>query len=230
MKVNYIGHSGFLVETALCYYLFDYYKGKLPQMDAPKPVIVFCSHGHGDHYQPEIFTKLQAMGLQDIFAVLSDDIPDDPQLSHIKKLVVAAGKRYELPLGQHLTTYRSTDQGVAFLLTEGDKILYHAGDLNDWVWEGEEIDYNEQMTKDYRAQIDALAKNLGENKVSCAFVVLDPRQESDYDRGMLYFLEKVKADHIYPMHFWDNPRVIIQFLTEHPQYKDRIVVTCKTNI
>ena len=84
MKVDYIGHSGFLVETASCYYLFDYYKGELPQMNAAKAVIVFCSHGHGDHYRPEIFTKLQALGLQDIFTVLSDDIPDDPKLSNIK--------------------------------------------------------------------------------------------------------------------------------------------------
>ena len=225
MKVDYIGHSGFLVETEKCYYLFDYYKGELPQLDVWKMVIVFCSHGHGDHYQPGIFKKLREMGMLRIYAVLSEDIGDCKEVSAGELLSVAAGGRYELPLGQELITYRSTDLGVAFLISEGDEIIYHAGDLNDWVWEGEKPDYNEQMTKDYRKQIDTLAKHLGRRRLSCAFVVLDPRQEKDYDRGMLYFLEKENADLVYPMHFWGKPQVITQFLTEHPQYKDRIVTT-----
>ena len=225
MKVDYIGHSGFLVETEKCYYLFDYYKGELPQLDVWKMVIVFCSHGHGDHYQPGIFKKLREMGMLRIYAVLSEDIGDCKEVSAGELLSVAAGGRYKLPLGQELITYRSTDLGVAFLISEGDEIIYHAGDLNDWVWEGEKPDYNEQMTKDYRKQIDALAKHLGRRRLSCAFVVLDPRQEKDYDRGMLYFLEKVNADLVYPMHFGGKPQVITQFLTEHPQYKDRIVAT-----
>lgn len=225
MKVDYIGHSGFLVETKKCYYLFDYYKGELPRLDVWKMVIVFCSHGHGDHYQPGIFKKLREMGMLRIYAVLSEDIGDCKEVSAGELLSVAAGGRYELPLGQELITYRSTDLGVAFLISEGDEIIYHAGDLNDWVWEGEKPDYNEQMTKDYCNQIDTLAKHLGRRRLSCAFVVLDPRQEKDYDRGMLYFLEKIKADLVYPMHFWGKPQVITQFLTEHPQYKDRIVAT-----
>lgn len=225
MKVDYIGHSGFLAETEKCYYLFDYYKGELPRLDVWKMVIVFCSHGHGDHYQPGIFKKLREMGMLRIYAVLSEDIGDCMELGAGELLSVAAGGRYKLPLGQELITYRSTDLGVAFLISEGDEIIYHAGDLNDWVWEGEKPDYNEQMTKDYRKQIDTLAKHLGRRRLSCAFVVLDPRQEKDYDRGMLYFLEKVNADLVYPMHFWGKPQVITQFLTEHPQYKDRIIAT-----
>ena len=27
MKITYINHSGFLIETKDCYYIFDYYKG-----------------------------------------------------------------------------------------------------------------------------------------------------------------------------------------------------------
>ena len=30
MKVTYIFHSGFLMETPQSYYIFDYYKGALP--------------------------------------------------------------------------------------------------------------------------------------------------------------------------------------------------------
>ena len=56
MNITYIHHSGFLVETDRFYYLFDYEKGALPEMDAAKPVLVLSSHGHGDHYNPEVFS------------------------------------------------------------------------------------------------------------------------------------------------------------------------------
>ena len=38
MKITYINHSGFLIETKDCYYIFDYYKGELPQLDKKKEV------------------------------------------------------------------------------------------------------------------------------------------------------------------------------------------------
>ncbi len=47
-KVTYIFHSGFFVEWEDCCFLFDYYKGELPQ-PKEKPLIVFSSHSHGDH-------------------------------------------------------------------------------------------------------------------------------------------------------------------------------------
>ncbi len=36
MKITYINHSGFLVETRDCYYIFDYFKGELPYLDKKK--------------------------------------------------------------------------------------------------------------------------------------------------------------------------------------------------
>ena len=233
MEVTYIHHSCSLVETRLCYYLFDYEKGSLPRLNAEKPVIVFASHSHHDHYNPKVFTILKEMGMQKIQPVLSEDITPsgDPEQfcntasAFAAPLRVAPNKEYILCLGQKLTTYRSTDLGVAFLIEDGEELFYHAGDLNDWLWEGEEPSYNEQMTRDYRRQIDALARKLNGRKLDCAFVVLDPRQEKDYDRGMLYFLNQVNADKVYPMHYWEKPQVIRQFLQEHPKYKDRIQAT-----
>ena len=40
MDITYIFHSSFLVETNSCYYLFDYYKGKLPVLKKEKPILV----------------------------------------------------------------------------------------------------------------------------------------------------------------------------------------------
>ena len=219
MEVTYIHHSSFLVETGLCYYLFDYEKGTLPKLDAAKPILVLASHSHHDHYNPAVFSILKEMGMEKIQAILSDDITPPRGTSPLR---TEPCKEYTLYLGQKLTTYRSTDQGVAFLIEEDEGLIYHAGDLNDWVWEGEEPSYNEQMTRDYRRQIDALGRKLNGRKLDCAFVVLDPRQEKDYDQGMLYFLNQVKADKVYPMHYWEKPQIITQFLQDHPQYKEVI--------
>ena len=49
MKVTYIHHSGFLVETERFYYLFDYESGALPELDAKKPIFVLSSHSHRRH-------------------------------------------------------------------------------------------------------------------------------------------------------------------------------------
>lgn len=222
MKITYIHHSSFLVETESCYYLFDYEKWHLPQMDVEKPIFVLSSHGHHDHYNPEIFSMLDAAGMQNIYAILSDDIEVPANVNALK---VSPGKEYDLCLGQNLTTYKSTDLGVAFLIEDQGKKIYHAGDLNDWVWEEESSSYNEQMTIDYRKQIDLLSAKINHQEIDVAFVVLDPRQEKDYNRGLCYFLEHIPVKEVYPMHYWGQPDIIETFLKEHPEYKFQIQKT-----
>ena len=216
MKVEYIHHSCFLVETSGCYYLFDYEKGLLPPMDSEKPIFVLFSHSHHDHYNSEIFSLLKSLGMQSIYGVLSDDIEFPAQISGLQ---VSARAEYTLPLNQKLTTFQSTDLGVAFLIEDNQKLIYHAGDLNDWVWEEESDSYNEQMTKDYHREIELLSEKLAGKKIDTAFLVLDPRQEKDYDRGMCYFLKHIPVNTVYPMHYWNSPDIITTFLNEHPEYK-----------
>lgn len=217
MKITYLAHSGFLVELNSCYLVFDYYQGTLPELDTEKPVLVFASHRHPDHYHPQIFDLLKAQGFSDeaVFAVLSSDIyrkkiPDGLSFQQVKP-----HQEYELPCHLKLKTLRSTDEGVAFVLYTAEGNLYHAGDLNDWIWEGESTAYNHDMTARYRREIDRL-KGIS---FAAAFIPLDPRQEHDYDKGILYFLETVTAHYVFPMHYWEKPEIIKRFLTEHPAYR-----------
>lgn len=222
MKVTYIHHSGFLVETDRFYYLFDYEKGVLPEMDREKPMFVLSSHSHGDHYNPEVFSLLKERGMHCVRAVLSDDV-EAPAAMDV--LQVSPGKEYDLESQVKLTTFRSTDLGVAFLIADQQRLIYHAGDLNDWVWEEETDTYNQEMTRNYREQINLLAEKLDHREIDTAFVVLDPRQEKDYDRGMCFFLENIPAKKVYPMHYWEDPSVIGTFLKDHPEYKAQIQKT-----
>lgn len=222
MQVTYIHHSCFLVETARFYYLFDYEKGHLPEMDVTKPILVLSSHSHGDHYNPHIFSLLADIGMQHVRAILSDDIRVPVNMDVLQ---VSPEQQYDLGPQQKLTTLRSTDLGVAFLIEDQDMRIYHAGDLNDWVWEEETDAYNEQMTADYRRQIGLLSETLNHREIDAAFVVLDPRQEKDYDRGLCFFLENLSAKQVYPMHYWGNPGIIDTFLKDHPEYRSQIQKT-----
>ena len=42
IKVTYLDHSGFLVELEDAYFLFDYYKGRLPQIDLGEKDVCVC--------------------------------------------------------------------------------------------------------------------------------------------------------------------------------------------
>lgn len=229
MQITYIDHSGFLVETAACYYLFDYYQGALPQLDPHKPILVFASHGHGDHYNPEIFAMLRDRGMEQITAVLGKDIPvkkypeQGEDLTCIKATFY---QTYQLPCDTLVYTLLSTDEGVAFLLQCPEGTIYHGGDLNDWAWDGEPEQDNRQMTGSYRHEIDLLEKyqkeKLENRPIDVAFIPLDPRQEQYYAGGMCYFLKKICVSKVYPMHFWGQPEVMGQFLQEYPEYTEFI--------
>lgn len=215
MNIHYIFHSGFLVETETCYYMFDYYKGAIPPLDVYKPIVVLSSHGHKDHYNPEVFSILRKMGMRDVLAVLAKDIPEKRYPRDAAVLKVYANKTYALPHGETLETLLSTDSGVAFLLTAEEGVIYHAGDLNDWSWAGEDENENRQMRANYRHEIDKLKGR----RIDVAFVVLDPRQGENYDRGLLYFLKTVDAGRVYPIHYWEQPAAVGRFLKDHPEHR-----------
>ena len=69
MKITYIHHSAFLAETESACLLFDYFEGELPKIPAEKPLYVFASHRHGDHFSEVIFDL--ADGHENIMFVVS---------------------------------------------------------------------------------------------------------------------------------------------------------------
>lgn len=217
MKITYINHSGFIVESEACYYIFDYYKGELPKLDKSKVVFVFCSHCHYDHFNPKIFELLDDMGMK-YQVVLAEDIDKRQYPSHVKVTTAYPDKTYDLDNTTQVSTLLSNDCGVAFIVETKEGRIYHAGDLNDWYWNGEPEEDNRQMTAMYRTEIDKI-KGI---HFDIAFVPLDPRQEEHYADGMIYFLENVECDAIFPMHYWEEQKVIDKFMNEYPQYKSRI--------
>ena len=83
MKITYIHHSSFAVELEHVILLFDYFKGKLPDFPKEKPVIIFASHFHADHYDPIIFQI--AENREKIFYILSNEIGKKIPERYLKK-------------------------------------------------------------------------------------------------------------------------------------------------
>jgi L-ascorbate metabolism protein UlaG (beta-lactamase superfamily) len=213
MKVRYVGHSGFLVEWRACYWLFDYYFGKLPELDAGKRVFVLASHKHGDHWNPRVLEFRHEH--PDVHYMLSSDIqlPKEDWVSKVVTRLEPDGQ-YELRDGDGqtilLTTLRSTDEGVAFLLDYLGKSVYHAGDLNLWVWKEESEQYNKEM----KASFDEQMARLKDIVIDVAFVPLDPRQEEYYYLGLEALLERAKVKRVFPMHFGRDFSVIERYRKE----------------
>ena len=204
MTVTYLYHSGFTVEFEDIMLVFDYYKGELPETAKGKKLYVFSSHYHKDHFQYKIFDWAKEYNT---VYILSRDIRAKGPEGRTMKV----GRRQELSVdGIQIRTLRSTDEGVAFFVRVRGVTIYHAGDLNWWHWEGESKAWNNNMAANYKQEVDRLSGQ----SVDVAFLPLDPRLSDAYSWGMGYFLEKVKADHVYPMHCWDKYEICEQVKKE----------------
>ena len=241
MKVTFIAHSGFLVEWEHFYTLFDWWKGELPPLDKSKPLLVFASHSHEDHFDKHIFTLLAEY--PNTRYILSHDIRLATRrwekLGMTKEIFsrvasMRADSLYATEAGGAPLTIRtvvSTDVGVAFLLSAEGKLVYHAGDLNWWHWEDEGKQYCANMAANYRRAIGKLADAVRDESADCgckpvidvAMAPLDPRLEDYYDLGIRYLLDQIPVRKVLPMHVWEKFDWIERYRRKHPADADKIV-------
>ncbi len=237
MRITYLHHSCFTVEINEKVLIFDYfrgermrecsYRGKLPDFPRDREIYVFSSHQHRDHFDMEIFRW------QEIYPNIQYIMPKEMRFSdnYFKKngidLSVKNRIHYRKPeerlflQGLEIETLKSTDEGVAFLITCEGQTIYHAGDLHWWHWEGEETALNAYQEETYKSQIDRLKDRL----IDVAFVVLDPRLEQAAFWGMDYFMKHVKVRYVIPMHLWQKYELIEQYKRrwEAEPFRDKIL-------
>jgi L-ascorbate metabolism protein UlaG (beta-lactamase superfamily) len=246
MKITYIYHSCFSVETEDAVMLFDYYKGTIPQFDTNKHIFVFASHKHQDHFNMCIFDLVKTYPY--ITFILSDDIQMNeaymnrkniPEISRQHILSIGKNESITLPIrkvsdenpdllaanGKNLNllieTLASTDEGVAFIVTLNNKVIYHAGDLNWWSWDGETTEEYTDMTNRFQNE---LAK-IKDRKFDIAFIPLDPRQEDRFWWGFDYFMKTTQTKFAFPMHFWKDYSIIskLKNMEKAKEYNDKII-------
>jgi L-ascorbate metabolism protein UlaG (beta-lactamase superfamily) len=148
-------------------------------------VIVFISHGHGDHFHRDIFQWKKSIA--DITYVLSYDIVEPPE----EALVVKPEKSYALK-SMEIATYPSTDAGVAYSIFIAGRHIYFSGDNAFWNWDGD-------LGDDIYIRI-ALAAIPKEPPMDIAFQVCDPRLETMGAGGVYIFANHFQPKLLVPLH------------------------------
>lgn len=214
--VTYLDHSGFALTTPKAILVFDYYKDpdkKLEKVlkDAEgKEVIFFVSHHHPDHFNTSIFELAQEFKRT---YVLSNDIFSKivPKKGLQVAWMSACDVIEQIPGIKQVKAYGSTDAGVSFAVTLDDgSIVFHAGDLNDWHWSEESPKRDAEKAE---AKFNKIINRISEEipRVNIAMFPVDARQGADFAKGAQIFLEKVKVDNFFPMHFWGEPQKACDF-------------------
>jgi L-ascorbate metabolism protein UlaG (beta-lactamase superfamily) len=227
--------------------LFDYYKGTIPVFDSNKHIYVFASHKHKDHFDMKVFEL--AKDYPNITFLLSSDIRmNDAYMNRnnipefVRQRITYLGKN---EIASFLTTnttakvpslnnesaknapsllvetLTSTDQGIAFIVTYQNQVIYHAGDLNWWTWIGEtEEEYN-NMTNRFLKEM----RKLEDRSIDVAFVPLDSRQEDRFWWGFDRFMKATHTKFAFPMHFWKDYSVIqkLKGMEQASDYADKII-------
>jgi L-ascorbate metabolism protein UlaG (beta-lactamase superfamily) len=200
ITIQYIYHSGFVVETPKSVLVFDYYQGTVNHKDDQvKPTFVFSSHIHPDHFNPQIFE----WGNEDsnIKYILSSDIKGSNTIPQKDDNIIFISPYEEIKIKDlTIKAYGSTDEGVSFLVQCDDISIFHAGDLNWWYWWG---DSEDEIVKAERMFKEEVAKIKGVD-IDIAFFPVDPRLEMHFSDGAEYFIAQVKPHILIPMHFGDN--------------------------
>ncbi len=216
MTLTYIFHSGFVLETERAMLVFDYWldpAGVMPPMlHSSKPMYVFSSHFHEDHFTREVFAWREHKG--NITYILSKDI-----LKHRRAMKEEA----DVWLGKwgkwsddliSVKALGSTDSGVSWIVEIADKRVFHAGDLNNWYArflpdvEPGELVHSMEMGEDidpvahekrYLGELKEIRRNA--DSFDVVMFPIDGRIGNGYTRGGRQFIERFKVGLFVPMHF-----------------------------
>lgn len=208
--ITHLFHSGYAVETANHFFIFDYYQpvpGKSLSikdgiitsdfLKTKKNIFVFVSHNHGDHFDPAVLEW--AKENPEITYILSSDV--QVNTSQLNCHVLSAYE--EKTIGEvAITTFGSTDQGISFFVQINSLSIFHAGDLNWWDWTGESLAERNTAETAFKGEIEKIAKKI--TAIDIAFFPVDRRMEESYCKGAEYFAAAFSPKLLVPMHFGND--------------------------
>ena len=220
MRLTYIFHSGFVLETDGCILVFDYWMdpaGVMRRVIHPhvaKPVYVFASHFHENHFITDIFRwRAENPHVGFIYILSKDILRHRGAQKEDADVWLAKGGVWEDGVVRVSAT-GSNDSGVSWVVETGGRRLFHAGDLCNWYARfltdnsPEGTIYSEEFGTD----IDPVAEEkrfLGElkdiRKIADGFDVVmfpvDGRIGNGYTLGARQFIGRFKVGLFVPMHF-----------------------------
>lgn len=96
--------------------------------------------------------------------------------------------------------FGSTDLGISFLLRLDGKLIFHAGDLNNWHWKEESTEEEVREAGNvYLAELEILARRT--DRMDLVMFPVDPRLGREYMLGAKQFVDRFRVGMFVPMHF-----------------------------
>ena len=204
MTLTYVFHSGFMLEGADAVLIFDFWRDApngivaLTLRTTRKRVYFLTSHFHPDHFNPEILRMEVPCGEKRV--ILSRDIYRRRRAG--TEGVTAYLRRGETYRDSLITVraFPSTDSGVSFAVEMENRHIFHAGDLNNWQWEGKTTpEKSRKMEGDFLAAVRDIKMEYP--AFDLAMFPVDPRTGGDFTRGARQWLQAVPTRRFAPMHF-----------------------------
>ena len=218
MTLTYIFHSGFVLETEKSIIVFDFWldpEHLIPEFmkNAEKPVYVFSSHFHEDHFTKDIFAWRTSYPSVKFTYILSKDILKRRRANKEDADVwMAKGAEWE---DDNIKVYAtgSNDSGVSWIIETEGKHIFHAGDLNNWyakfladenssgvILSKEFMLVNpEKDEKRYLGELKDIAKIT--THFDLVMFPIDGRIGNGYTRGGRQFIERFDTGLFVPMNF-----------------------------
>jgi ankyrin repeat protein/L-ascorbate metabolism protein UlaG (beta-lactamase superfamily) len=207
----YLDHSSWAVKTQNHLLIFDYTdraekpaahfiaSGYInPEGIADLNVSVFVSHDHSDHYDSSIFKWRNS--ITNINYILGFK----PRGLSPQEYTFVGPRNSKSVNGIEITTIKSTDAGVGYLLKVDGLTIYHGGD---------HANKQNSATGPYHKEIDYLAGDQA--SIDIAFVLSGAACGGGYAdcvlQGDFYVIDKLKPNVIFPMHSGGNEHVYKQF-------------------
>lgn len=220
LHLTYIWHDCFLLETESFNMVFDFWKDPdTGQKDIPcflknqkkkKPLYVVISHHHKDHFNRNVFGWVSEFEnicyiiSKDVFRASryvfkTDSIYNGKRLRDDQYAVLNPGETFNDGIVE-VKAFGSTDIGNSYLVLFGNNSVFHAGDLNAWVWKDESSeDEVAEALRDYKNILEDIAVTV--KKIDMAMFPVDSRLGRDYWEGASIFVRTFNVGHFFPMHF-----------------------------
>ncbi len=224
MELMYIWHDCFVAKFEDFAIIFDYWtdggqRAEFPRfldsLDPEKPIYVLVSHHHKDHYNRHIFSwskrfpkiryiisKDTAKACRHIFS--STSVYSGPKPSPDQLYVLSPGASADFS-NVKVFAFGSTDIGNSYLVETPGCRLFHAGDLNAWIWLDESTPAEvKKALDDYNAIVGDIKSCLAlteSGRIDICMFPVDSRIGREYYTGAKIFLQEIDIAHFFPMHF-----------------------------
>ena len=253
---TYLGQSGFLIEHPDVTLLFDCTEPEKLKLSYDKPLRIFISHIHADHFKSAVL--YMASSHPDAEVYLGYDHSVDSFNRMIKEMPYALTEKIHFFDGEQslkanaasytleISTLRSTDLGVAFLICLDGKTYFHAGDLflmqtitqekyqkltEETLAQhpGAKVQTYEDYLEDCDREFRLYTERLSGVSIDYAMLPLDPRYDDVGYKTVRRYMNVAQIKRWSPMHLWGNYEFVDQFLEERPRYASNMIGPSKRN-